>query len=503
MVRHWKLFVVLGCLGMDSAHAQGELRSLTGGPGDKAGAAMAYLGDATGDGQADLVFGRSGSGWVDVYSPATGQVQARFGWDPAQGAGQSVGGADVDANGRADVIVGLPEASQGFVRFGRVVVHRITDGAILHDLWGANPDDRFGHAVAGVGDLNADGHEDFVVGAPGGPRLGIASGYAKVYSGRDSSQLYHFAAPAFVERFGHSVAAAGDMDLDGVPDIAVGSHSQLLGQIRVFSGATGFPIFHRWSEAPGDGFGFAMAGVGDTNGDGFDDLAVGAPEWPENGDPVGAVSVFSGRDFGSLWTEVGTAVNGQLGFSVAGVGDVNANGYPDLAVGSPGERGGTVRIFEGFSHGDALYTANGTIDDDFGYAVCAAGDANSDGYMDVAVGAPETGIITDEGAIHILECNRYVLDATPEVASFQDTVTLTFRGHPNFFYAYFLESVNGVPFSQLVFTDRFALSGMRVHSLDVGFDLLGVTFVSSFFTRNLDGKLVKSNSERISLLLPN
>ena len=159
-------------------------------------------------------------------------------------------------------------------------------------------DARFAEAVAGIGDVNGDGAPDLLVGAPfqilGG---NLNQGRAFVFSGADRSLLLTLdhPAPQGLALFGSAVAGAGDVNRDGRPDLLVGAPGQRVGgradqgQAYVLSGADGRLLLTVDNPTPqADAvFGAALAGAGDVNGDGLPDLLVGAPEQDEGG-PTGA-----------------------------------------------------------------------------------------------------------------------------------------------------------------------------------------------------------------------
>jgi len=138
---------------------------------------------------------------------------------------------------------------------------------------GDDPQDNFGAAVAFIGDLNHDGAEDFAVGAPGDDDGGAGAGSVRVYSGIDRSEIFHWDGMAVGARLGASVDGAGDIDLDGTDDVIAGAPG--IDAAYVFSGANGAILL---TLAPGAGgeFGTAVCGIGLADGDGVPDLAVGA-----------------------------------------------------------------------------------------------------------------------------------------------------------------------------------------------------------------------------------
>jgi hypothetical protein len=159
-------------------------------------------------------------------------------------------------------------------------------------------------------------------------------------------------------------------------------------------------------ETAGDNFGFVGERIGDLNGDGASEFLIGAPRGGVQ--LAGKAYIYSGRDGALLHIVTGNPFN-RIGFSVAGVGDVNKDGVPDYAVGGPGTRGGPfpqigrVLVLSGADH-SVLFVATGTNHlDFFGYDINAAGDANGDGSSDVIVGAPFfTGSALFSGRVHLI-----------------------------------------------------------------------------------------------------
>ncbi|MCZ7678172.1 MAG: integrin alpha [Sandaracinaceae bacterium] len=193
-------------------------------------------------------------------------------------------------------------------------------------------------------------------------------------------------------RFGFSVAWAGDLNADGYADLAVGAPDTAgaggmqVGSAFVFYGSPGGP-----SAAPdatlvginsgGGFFGHSVAGMGDGNGDGYDELAVGAFGVNSR---TGRVSVFLGGAAGLVTTtrtnvEGPFGANGDFGWSLASAGDVDANGRDDLVVGSPGvdDRTGRAHVFRGATAGGVSMTPLvdllGASGGSFGRAVATVG----------------------------------------------------------------------------------------------------------------------------------
>jgi len=344
--------------------------------------------------------------------------------------GASVASAgDVDDDGIGDVAVGAPFASpDGRARAGRVYLFSCIDGALLRRLNGSAPGDQFGFSVAPAGDVNRDGIPDLIVGAPYAD-IGLHAdvGSAFVISGATGAVLRRFDGTQDGELLGFSVAGAGDVNGNGVPDILVGAPGAdtaagiSAGSAFVFSGATGATLRRFNGLEPYDALGWSVAGAGDVNGDGLDDVLVGAPGANPGGRfEAGSVFLFSSRDASQLLRLDGAAELDVFGFSVASGGDVDGDGAPDFIVGAPGADGGCpggyclnagmAAIYSSAS-GARLGVVRGIANNDaLGRSVASAGgDVNGDGEPDFIAGAPGVDLDQDNRDIGA----AYAFSGTP------------------------------------------------------------------------------------------
>lgn len=267
----------------------------------------------------------------------------------------------------------------------------------LHTFWGPTAGDQAGHAVAGIGDVDNDGHADILVGAPYDETFGYRTGRATVYSGATGAVLYSFTGAAANEEFGSAVAPAGDVNEDGRPDFVVGARSALSGGVhkgmaRVYSGTNGSILWSWYGDSNGDLFGSAVIGGFDVDADGYADVIVGAPGDDNTGLDSGSVRVFSGRTGGAFNTFNGT-VGSEYGSSVALVGDLTTDGKQDFAVGAPfamnaaSQVVGRVWVYDGVTGAIAWAWSGDQTGEQFGCSIAGGLDADFDGYSDVLVGA--------------------------------------------------------------------------------------------------------------------
>lgn len=272
---------------------------------------------------------------------------------------------------------------------------------ILYSFDGDSAGEQFGCSVAVAGDMDRDGFPDMIVGAWRAGDAGIDAGKACVFSGRDGSTLATYLGDSPGDHFGFCVSAAGDVNLDGWPDVAVGAdhdgnNGTNSGSVRVISGRNGATLFTFNGNSPQEDFGRCVRGAGDVNGDGWPDIVVGAPHDDDQGIDSGSVSVFSGRDGSRILFVLGDAPDDHLGWSVAAMGDINGDGRADIVAGAWGSDAfasdaGLVRVFSGAT-GAVLREWRGiAAGEELGIAVSHAGDIDGDGICDVIAGAYNTG----------------------------------------------------------------------------------------------------------------
>ena len=301
---------------------------------------------------------------------------------------------------------------------------------LLMSASGGNSGDMLGNTVASVGDLNGDGWADFAAAATGADAGGQGAGRVLVFFGaRPANPVPDLIVDGVAgDLLGVAIAGGGDLNRDGYDDLALGSwlnsdQGPQSGKVLVLFGGPvpdNIPDRTLRGASAGVQFGRSLA-IADLTGDGVADLAVGAP-----GVGTGVVEVFHGDDpFDTTADDTlsGEDVGERFGFAMAPCGDLNHDGFADLAVGAdrandPSTWAGAVRIFTGGPGFDLIsdLTLRGeTAGSFFGSAIAAAGDVDGDGAVDLLVGAKGYNTqFTDAGRAYLFRGGN-ALDAVPDL----------------------------------------------------------------------------------------
>ncbi|MBI3449425.1 MAG: FG-GAP repeat protein [Acidobacteria bacterium] len=324
--------------------------------GSEFGSAIAALGDINGDGVPDFLVGATesvgpGGGCIFAISGANGGViyDVVGQQSGAQLGSAIVGLGDIDGDGIPDFAAGAPHAAGMQPDSGAVFVFSGATGDLATPhLFGQLAGDRFGTSVAfirGTIDPGPPNTPALLVGAPGVDVTNAATTF------NNAGAVYEIVLPTgsptrkltgnFTEdHFGASVAALGDIDGDGLADLAAGAPNALFapgqhgGEVRVFSGATASEIFVHHTTIQGDSFGAATGGTKDVTGDVVPDLIVGAPGEPASGLP-GSLSVFSNGSGLELCRVAGQTPGEGFGIAFDSIGDLDGDGFPEWAAGAP------------------------------------------------------------------------------------------------------------------------------------------------------------------------
>jgi len=436
---------------------------------------------------------------------------------PAMGRRNLTSFLDIDGDEKSDVVLGAPLSKgigESYVflskTLGRYFLSsRNTDPSEAdYILSEGETGDWFGHSVAIAGDINGDGYADIIVGAPYADSAGETdSGTVYIYYGDTPQRMDKI--PDVVIRgvsegdhLGWSVSSAGDVNGDGFDDIVIGAPDAYRGQepragvAYIFFGGPylgykpGYPDALSAEDADvklnGEGsqdkFGSAVSSAGDFNGDGYDDVIIGAPQARVSGIASGRAYIYYGGSPMNNLVDVSITAEAafdSLGSSVAQGGDMDGNGCSEVVIGAPyaeggGQKRGRVYVIYGNSRdcgGDLLpedidlsatnipgAVLSGTKDyEHFGYSVSYAGDIDGDTFGDIIVGSLYQGT----------ECK---VPSGTTCAKYFPGAAYVYRGRP-------AESMNTTPFLTLEGedqTDRFgtAVAGAGDLNGDGYYDIL-------------------------------
>jgi hypothetical protein len=358
------------------------------------------------------------------------------------GAAVSTAG-DVNGDGYSDVVVGAAEHENGQSEEGRVFLYLgsalglSTSHAQSLEI---NVNDAFfGQAVAAAGDVNGDGFDDVIVGAPGYGASSEGAAFLFLGSpwGLDTTYAWSYLGDAVQARFGSSVAGAGSVNGDEFAAVTNGAWPHADGQANegrayVFHGnAQGLELSPAWTyenNLQDSFFGTSVSTAGDVNGDGYDDVIIGAPGYTNGQSREGAAYVFHGSSVGlqtsPVWIKESNGAHSNFGQSVSTAGDYNGDGYADVIIGQP--RYGVGQTDEGRIYvwlgsftglvGNPAFTQESNVAGALlGQSVGTAGDIDGNGFAEAVAGAPGYDVLgIDDGLIIVYEGNP---QATLKVAA--------------------------------------------------------------------------------------
>jgi len=465
---------------------------------DEAGFSVSHAGDINGDGFDDILIGAR---YADPTAISTGVAYVVFGSAAGLPADFSLsmlngmngfairGETDLDQTGFSvsaagdvnndtfdDIIIGAPtrdsngiSSGSSYVIFGKdtgfsaVLNLSALTGPNGFEITGAVAGEKSGTSVSGAGDINGDGFDDLVIGAPARLFGADANGAAYVVFGKAAfGATFALAGMAAADGFtilgdegnaGTSVSGAGDVNGDTFADMIIGAPGAnstrgvsyiIFGKLESFGTSLNLSTLSSSAGvklnglATGNFAGGAVADAGDVNGDGLDDVLVGATGAKPRGELSGTVYVVFGRpvfsstlSLGSLngsngFRIGGAGLNDQAGFSVSSAGDFNKDGRDDLLIGAPDRTDALfnpdpmpgdafllygkssfrslINLF-GFRSTDGIRIAGQDGLDKLGFSVSTAGDFNGDGVTDILLGAPgveHDNTDTNAGAAYVI-----------------------------------------------------------------------------------------------------
>jgi len=430
--------------------------------GDWAGWFTSIAGDLNGDGYEDLLvsapfwdqgattkgkvyvmFGK-GSGWSMIGD--LGMADASYIGLPLNDYGKTLAGVgDVNGDGFDDILIGAKGNDEVGTNAGKVYLLYgkqtgwATSGASIEttnngSFRGNKTDDMAGVWLAGAGDVNGDGYHDFLIAAARNDDAGSNAGTTYLFFGMpggfsDNTSVrdadFKIYGEAVDDNSGMRLDGVGDVNGDGYDDIVIGAAHNDDGGSNAGKSYLILGKADDWGksmnlrnadasfigEGPGEFSATSIAGAGDLNGDSLDDFIIGATKNDGNGTAQGKVYVIFGKV--SPWKKdvnltkadasyIGEADNGELGSNIKGAGDIDGDGYDDLALGAVkfgsyrgqtyiilGKRTGWPQMYN-MSTVDASFRGN-AADHWAGLCFGAGGDVNRDGTDDLIIGAHKEG----------------------------------------------------------------------------------------------------------------
>jgi hypothetical protein len=296
---------------------------------------------------------------------------------------------DLSGDGYDDVLVACPSPAPAEAQ-GRLLLYDGRTGALLDTVIGESDRHMFAQSLAVIDDVDGDGYRDWLVGAPSGSKS-ARHGYAELWSGKTRQMLERLEGEE--PGFGVAVAGLGDCDGDGCPEFAVATapflrNSAAQGSVQIFSGRTHQPLHTLRNDVAGVWFGACIANAGDADGDAIPDLLVGG----NFGMAPGLVRLYSGRTGEVLQSWSDAVATSGFGAFVRGVGDCDGDGRCDVVVAAVrrGQDAGVDQVFlySGSTGAQLAVMSGDRAGTAFGTSVIPI---RRDGRWLLAIGAPQGG----------------------------------------------------------------------------------------------------------------
>ncbi len=381
------------------------------------GNAALRIGDVTGDGVEDFAVAayldtllRTQDGTVRVHSGTDGSMVYIVAGDKRESEfGRTLDVLqDVDGDGRPDLVVGAPRNDGDVFHVERGAVHVLSGatGFEISKSGGLAAFDHFGTSVATLGDVNLDGSEDFASGAPDADTFGFTdNGTVSVHSGATGATLFEIHGAADGERLGLVVAGIGDVDGDGLGDLAIGlpdadtAAGPDAGRIQIHSGSGGLLLRTVDGAVSSARLGSVIARLGDLDGDGRDEIGLGMPDADgPAGAGAGIAQIVSPRSAMPLAVFHGEAPGERFGAAIAGDADLDRDGVPDFVIGAPGASpggrtgAGQANLYSGSSRLEIERFAGLRAVEALGSSIAILDDMSGDGSLEVLATSPQSNL---------------------------------------------------------------------------------------------------------------
>jgi hypothetical protein len=378
------------------------------------GVVATMVGDVDGDGRVDLLVGAPDDGGLGSATIRSGRDGSELRRHDGEQTRSMVDMAvarldDVNGDGVADYVFSAPYYFDAIQQktSGKLYVHSGSDGALIWSLVGIGDNRQWGTQLAPVGDVDGDGATDFVVNKIKGGA--VHGGRLELLSGANGASIWVYDSPDATALLGTRLARVRDVDGDGIDEIAATSPDPTFppdhNRITLFSGANAAELWHVVGSNLASFLGDVADG-GDVDGDGLADVAAGAPS---SGSLLqGSIHFLSGADGHALGEIDGESDHERVGETFSDGFDADGDGDPDIAViRFTGSGEVTIDLYDARSQSKLAEVRK--FAQDGGVMAAAAGDVDGDGFGDLLLGNPTQRQV---GVVLI-----YAMRSPPTVAS--------------------------------------------------------------------------------------